>query len=211
MIDLGGSIAVRATRAKSTRIAARMSTINRWTWPGRLWRRSKDRDLKMMLAGELADQGHPDEGVAMAKSLLEGATPEEQRGVWLAIGQINVRLHRWKDAEDAIDKSEPLATKKEDRTYLFFMRGELAERQKHYDQAEQSFNQALALDPENANTLNYLGYMWADRGEKLPEALKMIRKAVDIEPMNGAYRDSLGWVYFKWASTNWRRIICARR
>ena len=46
-------------------------------------------------------------------------------------------------------------------------------------------------------TLNYLGYMWADKGEKLPEALKMIRKAVDIEPMNGAYLDSLGWVYFK--------------
>ncbi len=39
--------------------------------------------------------------------------------------------------------------------------------------------------------------MWADKGEKLPEALKMIRKAVDIEPMNGAYLDSLGWVYFK--------------
>jgi len=198
MIDLGGSIAVRGYQGeidayrgaheydKSLDVARKAVAAD-----------PKDRDLKMMLAGELADQGHPDEGVAMAKSLLEGATPEEQRGVWLAIGQINVRLHRWKDAEDAIDKSEPLATKKEDRTYLFFMRGELAERQKHYDQAEQYFNQALALDPENANTLNYLGYMWADRGEKLPEALKMIRKAVDIEPMNGAYRDSLGWVYFK--------------
>ena len=46
-------------------------------------------------------------------------------------------------------------------------------------------------------TLNYLGYMWADKGMKLPEALKMIKKAVDEEPMNGAYLDSLGWVYFK--------------
>jgi tetratricopeptide (TPR) repeat protein len=46
-------------------------------------------------------------------------------------------------------------------------------------------------------TLNYLGYMWADKGEKLPEALKMIRKAVESEPWNGAYLDSLGWVYFK--------------
>ncbi|MDR3753117.1 MAG: tetratricopeptide repeat protein [Terracidiphilus sp.] len=198
MIDLGGSIAVRGYQGeidayrgaheydKSLDVAKKAVAAN-----------PKDRDLKMMLAGELADQGHPDEGLTMAKSLLEGATPEEQRGTWLAIGQINVRLRRWKDAEDALDKSEPLATKKEDRTYLFFMRGELAERQKHYDQAEQYFNQALSLDPENANTLNYLGYMWADKGEKLPEALKMIRKAVDIEPMNGAYRDSLGWVYFK--------------
>jgi len=157
----------------------------------------KDRDLKLMLAGELADQDHPDEGLAMAKSLLDGATPDQQRGVWVAIAQMDVRLKRWKDAEDALNPVEPLATKKEDRTYLFFLRGECAERQKHEDQAEGFFRQALNLDPENTMTLNYLGYMWADKGIKLPDALKMIRKAVDLEPMNGAYLDSLGWVYFK--------------
>jgi tetratricopeptide (TPR) repeat protein len=110
---------------------------------------------------------------------------------------MNIRLRRWKDAEDAFAKAEPLATKKEDRTYLLFLRGELADREKHSDQAEQFFRQALDLDPANAMTLNYLGYMFADKGMRLPEALKLIRKAVDIEPMNGAYLDSLGWVYFK--------------
>jgi tetratricopeptide (TPR) repeat protein len=157
----------------------------------------KDRDLKLLLAGELADQDHPDVGLAMAKSLLDGATPDEQRGVWIAVAQMDVRLKRWKDAEDALDQVEPLATKNEDRTQLFFLRGEWAERQKHDDQAEGFFRQALNLDPESAMTLNYLGYMWADKGIKLPDALKMIRKAVDLEPMNGAYLDSLGWVYFK--------------
>jgi tetratricopeptide (TPR) repeat protein len=198
MIDLGGSIAVRGYQGeidayrgaheydKSLDVAKKAVAAD-----------PKDRDLKLMLAGELADQGHPDDALAMAKSLLDGAGPDEQRGIWLAIGQMNVRQRRWKDAEEALDKADPLATKKEDRTYLFFMRGELAERQKHLDQAEQFFNQALNLDPENAMTLNYLGYMWADKGVKLPEALKMIRKAVEIEPMNGAYLDSLGWVYFK--------------
>jgi tetratricopeptide (TPR) repeat protein len=39
--------------------------------------------------------------------------------------------------------------------------------------------------------------MWADRGENLPRALELIRKAVDLEPSNGAYLDSLGWVYFR--------------
>jgi Tfp pilus assembly protein PilF len=73
----------------------------------------------------------------------------------------------------------------------------LAERQKHYEPAEQYFHQALALDPNNAMVLNYLGYMLADKGNRLPEALKMIRKAVELEPMNGAYLDSLGWAYFK--------------
>jgi len=77
------------------------------------------------------------------------------------------------------------------------LRGELADREKHMDQAEQYFRQALDLDAENAMTLNYLGYMLADKGIRLPEALKLIRHAVEIEPMNGAYLDSLGWVYFK--------------
>jgi len=157
----------------------------------------KDRDLKLMLAGELTDQGKPQEGLSIAKSLLEGATADQQRGVWFALGQMDVRLHRWKDAEDAFNSAEPLAKKKEDRTYLLFLRGELAERQKHLEQAEEYFRQALDLDPTNAMTLNYLGYMWADKGMKLPEALKMIKKAVELEPMNGAYLDSLGWVYFK--------------
>ena len=154
-------------------------------------------DLKLMLAAELADQGKPDEGLAMARSLLGGAKPDEQRAVWFAIAQMDIRLKRWKNAEDALNTAAPLATKKEDRTYLFFLRGELAERQKHLEPAEQYFRQALDLDPTNAMTLNYLGYMWADKGVKLPEALKMIKQAVDLEPMNGAYLDSLGWVYFK--------------
>ena len=156
----------------------------------------KNRDMKLMLAGELADQGKPDDALAMAKGLLNGSA-DNDRTVWFAIGQINIRLRRWKDAEDAFSKAEPLATKKDDRTYLLFLRGELADREKHMDQAEQYFRQALDLDSANAMTLNYLGYMLADKGIRLPEALKLIRQAVDIEPMNGAYLDSLGWVYFK--------------
>jgi tetratricopeptide (TPR) repeat protein len=46
-------------------------------------------------------------------------------------------------------------------------------------------------------TLNYLGYMLADRGVKLEEALTLIKKAVDLDPSNGAYLDSLGWAYFR--------------
>ena len=45
--------------------------------------------------------------------------------------------------------------------------------------------------------LNYLGYMNADRGVKLNEALKQIQEAVDLDPQNYAFLDSLGWVYFK--------------
>jgi len=158
----------------------------------------KDPDLKMMLAGALVEQGKSDAGISMVKGILDGT--DKDRAVWMRLSQFDIQLHRWKDAEDALAKAEPLTTKKEDRSYLLFMRGELAERQKHFEPAEQYFRQVLDIDPSNAMTLNYLGYMLADKGEKgvrLPEALKLIKKAVDLEPMNGAYLDSLGWAYFK--------------
>jgi tetratricopeptide (TPR) repeat protein len=155
----------------------------------------KNRELKLMLAAEMGDLDKTDEGLAMAKGLL--ANTAEDRQVWLVMGQMCVRAHRWKEADDAFNKAEPLTTKKEDRAYLIFLRGELAERQKHYEPAEQFFHQALEMEPDNAMTLNYLGYMLADKGKQLPEALKLIRKAVEQEPMNGAYLDSLGWVYFR--------------
>jgi tetratricopeptide (TPR) repeat protein len=154
-----------------------------------------NRELKLMLAAEMGDLGKTDEGLTQAKGLL--ANTADDRQVWLAMGQMCVRARRWKEAEDAFNKAEALTTKKEDRGYLLFLRGELAERQKHYEPAEQFFHQALELEPDSAITLNYLGYMLADKGKQLPEALKLIRKAVEQEPMNGAYLDSLGWVYFK--------------
>jgi tetratricopeptide (TPR) repeat protein len=155
----------------------------------------KNRELKLMLAAEMGDLNKTDEGLEQAKGLL--ANTADDRQVWLAMGQMCVRAHRWKEAEEAFNKAETLTTKKEDRGYLFFLRGELAERQKHYEQAEQFFHQALEIEPDNAMVLNYLGYMLADKGKQLPEALKLIRKAVELEPMNGAYLDSLGWVYFR--------------
>jgi tetratricopeptide (TPR) repeat protein len=170
----------------------------------------KDRDLKLMLAGELLDQNKIEEGLALAKGLLDNSP--EDRPILLALGQMYVRIHRWRDAEDTFAKAETLTTKKEDRTYLLFLRGELAERQKHYEPAEQFFRKALELDPNSAMILNYLGYMMADKGMHVEEALKMIRKAVELEPMNGAYLDSLGWAYFKLgqyelAEDNLRRAV----
>jgi len=155
----------------------------------------KNRDLKLMLAGELVDQGKEDEGIAMARGMINNSA--DDREVWITLGLIYTRIHKWKDAEDALNKATPLTTKKEDTVYLLFLKGSLAERQKHFEPAEQYFHEALDVDPNNAAVLNYLGYMLADKGTRLPEALKMIRKAVELEPMNGAYLDSLGWTYFK--------------
>jgi len=55
----------------------------------------------------------------------------------------------------------------------------------------------IAADPEHAQSLNYLGYTLVERGQRLPEALELIKKAVTLDPYNGSYLDSLGWAYFK--------------
>jgi tetratricopeptide (TPR) repeat protein len=158
----------------------------------------KDTELKMILAEELIDQGKDDQGIQVAKAVVDAA-PNDRANL-VSLGHLYARLRRWKEAEDLYARAEPLTTKKEDKLYLFYVRGEMAERQKKYDQAEQIFLRALELEPDNAATLNYLGYMLADKGEKgtrLPEALKYIRKAIEEEPTNGAILDSLGWVYYK--------------
>ncbi len=156
----------------------------------------KDRDLKLMLATELVDAGKTDDGVNMAKGLLTG-NDSDDRSVYFSLGNMYTRLRRFKEAEDVLAKATPMATRKEDKLYLLFLKGALADRQKHMEQAEAFFRQALEIDPNNAMTLNYMGYMFADKGVRLQEALKLIRKAVDQEPMDGAFLDSLGWVYFK--------------
>ena len=59
------------------------------------------------------------------------------------------------------------------------------------------FERAVAADPRNANALNYLGYTYAEMGVKLDEAEALIRRALEIEPNDGFYVDSLGWVYYQ--------------
>jgi tetratricopeptide (TPR) repeat protein len=196
MIDMGGDAATRGYQGQvDTYRDAKMFDKAVETAKKAVEVNPKDRDLKLMLAGELVDQGRTDEGMDLAKSMLDNT--DADRAVWLALGNMYTRVHRWKDAEDALNKAETLTKKKEDRIYLLFLRGALADRQKHPELAEPYFRQALELDPSNAMTLNYMGYMLADKGIRLPEALKLIRKAVELEPMNGAYLDSLGWAYFK--------------
>ncbi len=155
----------------------------------------KDRAVQLMYAGQLADTGKVDEGIALANAQLN-KTPED-RETYLALAQIDIRLKRFPEAMSYLDKAEALATKPEDRLNIDFVRGTMYDRQKLYDQAEASFRKVLATDPQNPTVLNYLGYMFADRGVRLPEATSMIRKAVDLDPQNYAFLDSLGWVYYK--------------
>jgi tetratricopeptide (TPR) repeat protein len=153
-----------------------------------------DVSVALVYAGQLADTGKPDDAIAIAKSKLGG---KNDREIHLALSQIDTRLKRWKDAAAELDAAEPLSQKPDDKEYLIFLRGALAERQKHIEEAEGFFRQVLVMDPDSTMTLNYLGYMLADHGLKLEEARGMIQKALNADPQNGAYLDSLGWTYFK--------------
>jgi tetratricopeptide (TPR) repeat protein len=196
MIDLGGDIAKRGYQGEvDTYRDAKQFDLATEVCRKAVAANPDDRDLKLLLAWQLADTGKLDEGLALANGLLTGKASD--REVYLQISQIQLRLKHYKEAEDALAKAEPFAIKTEDKANLFFQKGSLAEREKHYDQAEQLFRKVLDIDPNNALTLNNLGYMLADKTTRYPDAIKYIRKAVELEPMNGAYLDSLGWAYFK--------------
>ncbi len=159
------------------------------------------RDLKMVLAAQQADMGDADKALKDVHAMLkDDASPDaksDNRQVYITLAQMNTRLRRFSDAEQALDKAEALSTKDEDKEYVWFLRGSTFEREKRYTDAEEQFKKVLASDPEHASALNYLGYMLADQNMKLEEALGYIKRAVDLDPANGAYLDSLGWAYFR--------------
>jgi tetratricopeptide (TPR) repeat protein len=158
-----------------------------------------DRDLRMVLDAQLADTGQLDQAVADMRSMLKGGA--EDRDVYVRLGIVYTRAKQWNDALEALAKAEEVSTKADDKAYVLFLRGDLYQRQKNFDAAEVEFKKVLSMtpptDPQAAATLNYLGYMNADRGVKLEESLNLIKQALTFEPNNPAYLDSLGWAYFK--------------
>src|ERR1039457_4727685 len=155
--------------------------------------------LKMVLATQQADVGDADKALKDVHGMLKGDanSNSEDREVYVTLAQMNTRLRRFNDAEQALDKAEQLSKKQEDKEYVWFLRGANFERAKRYAEAEEQFKKVLASNPEHASALNYLGYMLADQNMKLEEAFGYIKRAVDLDPANGAYLDSLGWAYFR--------------
>ena len=155
------------------------------------------RDLKMVLAAQQADMGDADKALKDVRAMLKGNGSAEDRQVYITLAQMCTRLRRFTEAEQALDKAEQLSSKPDDKEYIWFLRGSTFERDKHYPEAEAQFKKVLASDPDHASALNYLGYMLADQNMKLEEAVGYIKHAVDLDPSNGAYLDSLGWAYFR--------------
>ena len=154
-----------------------------------------DRPMQLVAASQRADMGDSAAAIAQVKLLLKGTA--DDRDIYIALAQMYSRVKDWPQAEASVNKALELSTKPDDKEYATFVAGSIYERQKKYDLAEEEFHKVITENPKNAQALNYLGYMLADRGTRLEEAMGYIRRALALDPQNGAYLDSLGWAYYK--------------
>jgi tetratricopeptide (TPR) repeat protein len=150
------------------------------------------------LAGVKVALNKPDDALAVIERARGRFKKSFLMEFCAAIAQVrakrfDVAVRHFTEAEVLAGAGEPERL----NALFYFQFGAACERRGDFAEAEKLFRKSLALSPDFAEALNYLGYMWADRGEHLEEAQTMIEKAVKLEPENGAYLDSLGWVLFK--------------
>jgi len=144
-------------------------------------------DLKLLEAYALRGSGDEKSANAIVDSFAATAKDDE------ALLSAAEFYQRAKNFERARDLFARVAARDPKNLRALFSLGSALERLRKFDEAEKAFRQALAIDPDSAITLNYLGYMNADRNVKVPEALGFIEKALASDPSNGSYLDSLAW------------------
>ncbi|MGB5869725.1 MAG: tetratricopeptide repeat protein, partial [Albidovulum sp.] len=117
---------------------------------------------------------------------------------WVALGDISRHEERFEDRIRVYDKAVALIdTPLPEHWVVFYARGICYERAKQWDNAEADFRQALALNPDQPQVLNYIGYSFVEMNENLDEAMSMIERAARARPDEGAIIDSLGWALYR--------------
>ncbi len=130
---------------------------------------------------------------AAAKAAMDTLFAGDADDVVAGLGALD-RRQRY---ADAVKRARDAVARLGELPALEFAYAAALERSGSWDAAVAEFRKLLAKDPDNPAALNYLGYMFADRGVNLEEARTMLSKAVEEEPTSGAFQDSLGWVYFR--------------
>src|SRR5262249_25467034 len=121
----------------------------------------KSREIATARASLLASMGDAQGAVAVLQPMISGGP--DDREVWLALAQIYLRVKQFDKALESTGKAEALSDSEDEKSYIYFLYGSIWERQKEFSKAEDQFRKALALNPDSAMTLNYLGYMFADQ------------------------------------------------
>ena len=154
------------------------------------------------LAGALAMDGKTDEALAAARTAAERKRDDprfDSRIAW-----IYYHAKRYNEAvqhyREVLNKYGSNFDSAEARTVVHDTRlilSNIAVLQNKLPEAEEWIEQVLDEFPDDVGAMNDLGYLWADQNERLARAHRMIRQAVQAEPENAAYRDSLGWVLYR--------------
>ena len=153
--------------------------------------------LAELLLGPLKDPERAVKFLTEARRRFAGA-PEI--AYYLAIAQREAKQIQQAVAtfEEALHEAELDQDNEIVNAKFYFNYGATAEQAGLYEKAADLLRKSIALDPANAaEAYNYLGYMWADHNMHLDEAEETIKRALEIEPNNGSYLDSLGWVEFR--------------
>jgi tetratricopeptide (TPR) repeat protein len=140
--------------------------------------------------------GRDDEALAVLRAL--SLSHADILLVRMAYADALRRAEQFDEAVTAYDAAVTLVRAPAQQHWgLFYSRGVANERAGNWPAAEADFRQALALNPDQPQVLNYLGYSFVDRGENLTEALALIERAVAARPDAGYIIDSLAWAYFR--------------
>jgi tetratricopeptide (TPR) repeat protein len=148
--------------------------------------------LTYMLAQAQRDSGDL-VGAETTARALQTAHPEDLRTKFLLAQMLDSRGK----SDEAVALYKDAAAAAPDNPAVLFQYGAALDRANKPAEAQKIFRDLIAKDPLDATALNYLGYMLADRGSSLDEAVALIQRALKIDPDNPSYKDSLGWAYFR--------------
>jgi tetratricopeptide (TPR) repeat protein len=117
------------------------------------------------------------------------------QGVWYAQQNLDEQaLPYYREAEALYEDSSNGNQNAPARFYFWF--GAALERTGNLEEADRYFQRCIEIDPNFAEAYNYIAYMWAEQGAQLDRAESLVRKALELDPGNGAFLDTLGWVYY---------------
>ena len=147
------------------------------------------------IAWALQRSGRSQSALAVAAEALDHSP---DRGLQIQIADLYRAVGRQEQAEALLTEiiRDDASHKREDWR-LFYARGVSRGELGDWPEGERDLLKALALQPDDASLLNYVGYSYVDRGEHLDFAMDMIRRAAEMEPNEGYIIDSLGWAHYR--------------
>lgn len=138
-------------------------------------------------------QEKKDEALSLLNNALEKDSLAKDR-INLLFGIAHLQFKNYGEAINYLRKAHQFNP---DDDLIVFQLAASYEQNKDWFRAVYYLRKTIKMNPENAEALNYLGYMFADKGVRLNEAVFLIEKALEIDPDNGYFVDSLGWVYYQ--------------